>query len=92
VTHGKPQDLERWPRGSSAVAPQNLIRMNEANGVQGMAWRGASEPGILASLTPNAVASFVPSNDLKADSLFSEENSLIRRLNSLFLQNNSLFG
>ena len=35
---------------------------------------------------------FVPSNDLKANSLFSEENSLIRRLNSLFLQNNSLFG
>ena len=57
-----------------------------------MAWRGASEPGALASLTPDAVAWFVPSNDLKADSLFSDENSLIRRLNSLFLQNNSLFG
>jgi hypothetical protein len=57
-----------------------------------MAWRGASEPGTLASLTPDAVAWFVPSNDLKAGSLFSEENSLICRLNSLFLQNNSLFG
>ena len=57
-----------------------------------MAWRGASEPGTLASLTPDAVAWFVPSNDLKAGSLFSEENSLIRGLNSLFLQNNSLFG
>jgi len=57
-----------------------------------MAWRGASEPGTLASLTPYAVAWFVSSNDLKAGSLFSEENSLIRRLNSLFLQNNSLFG
>jgi hypothetical protein len=80
------------------VVAQNLIRMNEANGVQRsiMAWRGASEPGTLASLTPDAVAWFVPwfvpSNDLKAGSLFSEENSLIRRLNSLFLQNNSLFG
>ncbi len=31
---------------------------------------------------------FVPSNDLKADSLFSEENSLIRRLNSLKSLNN----
>jgi len=56
-----------------------------------MAWRGASEPSTLASSTTDAVAWVVPSNDLKADSLFSEENSLLRRNNSLFAFQNSLF-
>ncbi len=55
-------------------------------------YHGVQRRERLASLTPDAVARFVPSNEpKKGASLFSEENSLIYRLNSLLRKNNSLF-
>jgi hypothetical protein len=78
--------------GVASSKPDPAERANRTLGKYRGMERGERIRHLPASATPDASPVYPVDLDLKAVSLFSEENSLIRRLNSLLLENNSLFG